>query len=253
MRGGRYNNTQNAANEDRETSREDNDELQKTNVNQQVEPDVINERLQKIFHVFDLIDKKLINAKIGKHVAMVIANTGQTAEEVIKTVGLSNGMNDHWEFTKLIVDKNYTQFINLVSTGEAKAKAELIGLCMRQSGGKMNPGLLSHYIDKLVNDFKNGGRDQYDKELKAWETETSISAVTDYENPHFKAIVAMGDKCIPWIHETIKASPHPVVHALDLLMPKLVMYTKPTSLADTCEAWDMLLKMVGYPTTTYVS
>lgn len=245
MRGGRYNNTQNAANEERETRREDNDELQKTNVN--------NERLQKIFHVFDLIDKKMINAKIGKHVAMVIANTGKTAEEVIKTVGLSNGMTEHWEFTKLIVDKNYTQFINLVSTGEAKAKAELIGLCMRQSGGKMNPGLLSHYIDKLVNDFKNCGRDQYDKELKAWETETSISAVTDYENPHFKAIVAMGDKCIPWIHETIKASPHPVVHALDLLMPKLVIYTKPTSLADTCEAWDMLLKMVGYPKTTYVS
>lgn len=241
MRGGRHNNGTNEANEELETIREDNDELQKANAMQRVELDVTKERMQKIFHVFDLIHDKIINAKIGKHVAMVIATTGQTAEEVIKTVGLSNCMPDHSEITNMIIETHYSDFINFVSTGDAKAKHELIGKCMRVSGGKLNPGLVSQYIDKLVNDFKNCGRDQYDKELKAWEKDTELSATVDFDNPHFKAIVAMGDKCIPWIHDTINKCPHPVVNALDRIMPGVCQYLGFVSLKEVCDAWKFLL------------
>ena len=243
MRGGRHNNMQNEASEELETIREDNDELQKANAMQRVELDVTKERMQKIFHVFDLINDNLINAKIGKQVAMVIATTGQTAEEVIKTAGLSNCMPDPREITNLIIEKHYSEFINFVSTGEAKAKLELIGKCMKASGGKLNPGLVSQYIDKLVNDFKNCGRDQYDKELKAWEKDTELSATMDFDNPHFKAIVAMGDKCIPWIHDTINKCPHPVVNALDQIMPGVCQYLGFVSLKEVCDAWKFLLSL----------
>lgn len=209
MRGGRHNNGSNEANEELETIREDNDELQKANAMQRVELDVTKERMQKIFHVFDLIHDKIINAKIGKHVAMVIATTGQTAEEVIKTVGLSNCMPDHSEITNMIIETHYSDFINFVSTGDAKSKHEIIGKCMRASGGKLNPGLVSQYIDKLVNDFK--------------------------------AIVAMGDKCIPWIHDTINKCPHPVVNALDRIMPGVCQYLGFVSLKEVCDAWKFLL------------
>lgn len=241
MRGGRHNNRQNDMNEELETLSEDNEELQKANAEQRVALDVTNERMQKIMHVFDLIHDKLINAKIGKHVAMVIAATGQTAEEVIKTVGLTNCMPDHSEITNLIIENHYSDFINFVSTGDAKAKHELIGKCMKASGGKLNPGLVSQYIDKLVNDFKNCGRDQYDKELKAWENDTELSATMDFDNPHFKAIVAMGDKCIPWIHDTINKCPHPVVNALDRIMPGVCQYIGLVSLQEVCDAWKFLL------------
>ena len=51
--------------------------------------------IENILHVFDLINDNVINAKIGKKVAEIIAETGETAEHVIKTVGLKQCMPDN--------------------------------------------------------------------------------------------------------------------------------------------------------------
>ena len=38
---------------------------------------------EKVLHVFDLLDKKVINAKIARSVAKEIFETGNTAEDII--------------------------------------------------------------------------------------------------------------------------------------------------------------------------
>ena len=45
-------------------------------------------KIENILHVFDLINDNVINAKIGKQVAEIIAEWGEPAEHVVKTVGL---------------------------------------------------------------------------------------------------------------------------------------------------------------------
>ena len=54
-------------------------------------------KIENILHVFDLINDNVINAKIGKQVAEIIAETSETAEHVIKTVGLKQCMPDNEE------------------------------------------------------------------------------------------------------------------------------------------------------------
>ncbi len=166
------------------------------------------ETLNNILHVFDLIHQNLINAKIGKHIAAVIAETGKTAEEVIKTVGLQDHMEPHVKLVNKVIDMHYDEFIQFVKTEDATIKPTLIGYCMRESGGKTNPGLVSQLIDKLARDYKDG-RDKYRTELNAWMKESGVfSATVDFENPHFKAIVEMGEKATPWIRDTIETYPH---------------------------------------------
>ena len=203
------------------------------------------ETLNNILHVFDLIHQNLINAKIGKHIAAVIADTGKTAEDVIKTVGLQDDMEPHVKLVNKVMDTHYDEFIQFVKTEDATLKPTLIGYCMRESGGKTNPGLVSNLIDKLAKDYKDG-RDKYRTELNAWMKESGVfSATVDFENPHFKAIVEMGEKAAPWIRDTIETYPHPVVHALDLIYPNIVVYGGFVNLEETCEVWKTLLKLMN--------
>lgn len=203
------------------------------------------ETLNNILHVFDLVHQNIINAKIGKHIATVIAETGKTAEDVIKTVGLQDDMEPHVTLVNKVMDMHYDEFIRFVKTEDATLKPTLIGYCMKESGGKTNPGLVSNLIDKLASDYKNG-RDTYRTELNAWMEENGVvSATIDFENPHFKAIVEMGEKAVPWIRDTIETAPHPVVHALDLIYPNFVVYSGFVSLEETCDAWKMLLKLMN--------
>jgi hypothetical protein len=245
MRGGRHNNRQNDVNEELETLSEDIEELQKANAEQRVALDVTNERMQKIMHVFDLIIDKLINAKFGKHVAMVIATTGQTAEEVIKTVGLTNGM-PNMSKQMYVLWTSHREMLEKMATGsdeeKATAKKQLLGIVMRACEGKTNPGLVNQYLDKMATEYNNG-RGKFQDELYLWKCDTAFSATQDFENVHFKAIVDMGDKCIPWIHEIIDIHPDPIVHALDVMFPGLMTYEGCVPLNEVCEAWSALLKL----------
>ena len=205
------------------------------------------ERIQKMLHVFDLIKDNLINAKIGKKVATLISQTGQTAETVIKTVGLTNGMPDMSK-QMYVLWTSHRELIEKMATGsdeeKADAKKQLLGVVMRACEGKTNPGLVNQYLDKMATEYNNG-RGKFQDELYRWECDTAFSSTQDFENSHFKAIVDMGDKCIPWIHEIIDNRPDTIVHALDEICPGIMRYEGCVPLNEVCEAWSALLRITN--------
>lgn len=238
MRGGRRNNKQNEANEELEPLTKEN-ELLKADVAE------YKERIQKMLHVFDLIKDNIINAKIGKKVATLISQTGQTAETVIKTVGLTNGVVDMSK-QMYVLWISHRDLIDKMATGsdeeKATAKKQLLGVVMRACEGKANPGLVNQYLDKMTTEYNNG-RGKFQDELYRWECDTAFSGTQDFENAHFKAIVDMGDKSIPWIHEIIDNHPDTLVHALDEICPGVMIYEGCMSLNEVCEAWSALLEI----------
>ena len=106
-----------------------------------------NEKIQNVLHVFDLIKDNVINAKIGKKVAEIIFEQGGTPEDVIKNIGLRKCMPD--PIAVLDIINKFPDLLHRVQNGDEKAKRELVGQCMRQSGGKLNPVLVRQYIDNM--------------------------------------------------------------------------------------------------------
>lgn len=106
-----------------------------------------NEKIQNVLHVFDLINDNVINAKIGKKVAEIIFEQGGTPEDVIKNIGLRQCMPDPIAVRDIL--HKFPDLLHRAQNGNGKAKLELIGQCMRQSGGKLNPGLVRQYIDNM--------------------------------------------------------------------------------------------------------
>lgn len=106
-----------------------------------------NEKIQNVLHVFDLIKDNVINAKIGKKVAEIIFEQGGTPEDVIKNIGLRQCMPD--PIVVLDILHKFPDLLHRAQNGDDKAKAELVGQCMRQSGGKLNPNLVRQYIDNM--------------------------------------------------------------------------------------------------------
>ena len=103
-----------------------------------------NEKIQNVLHVFDLIKDNVINAKIGKQVAEIIAETGETAEHVIKTVGLKQCMPDNEDVLSIILQ--FPDLCQEAKNGSDKAMHELVCRCMRVSGGKLNPNMVRDVI-----------------------------------------------------------------------------------------------------------
>ena len=106
-----------------------------------------NEKIQNVLHVFDLIKDNVINAKIGKKVAEIIFEQGGTPEDVIKNIGLRKCMPD--PIAVLDIINKFPDLLHRAQNGDEKAKRELVGQCMRQSGGKLNPVLIRQYIDNM--------------------------------------------------------------------------------------------------------
>lgn len=104
-------------------------------------------KIENILHVFDLIKDNVINVKIGKKVATIIAETGETAEHVIKNIGLRKCMPD--PIAVLDIINKFPDLLHRAQNGDDKAKHELVGQCMRQSGGKLNPSLVRQYVDNM--------------------------------------------------------------------------------------------------------
>ena len=101
-------------------------------------------KIENILHVFDLINDNVINAKIGKKVAEIIAETGETAEHVIKTVGLKKCMPDNEDVLSIILQ--FPDLCQEAKNGSDKAMHELVGCCMRASGGMLNPNMVRNVI-----------------------------------------------------------------------------------------------------------
>lgn len=106
-----------------------------------------NEKIQNVLHVFDLIKDNVINAKIGKKVAEIIFEQGGTPEDVINGIGLRKSTPDPSAVLDII--NMFPDLLHRAQNGDDKAKHELVGQCMRQSGGKLNPNLVRQYIDIL--------------------------------------------------------------------------------------------------------
>lgn len=101
-------------------------------------------KIKNILHVFDLIQDNVINVKIGKKVATIIAETGETAEHVINTVGLKQCMPDGEDVLSLI--QQFPDLCKEAKNGSDKAMHELVWRCMRVSGGKLNPNMVRNVI-----------------------------------------------------------------------------------------------------------
>ena len=104
-------------------------------------------KIENILHVFDLIKDNVINAKIGKKVAEIIFKQGGTPEDVIKNIGLRQCMPD--PIAVLDIINMFPDLLHRAQNGDDKAKHELVGQCMRKSGGKLNPSLVRQYIDNM--------------------------------------------------------------------------------------------------------
>lgn len=104
-------------------------------------------KIQNVLHVFDLIKDNVINAKIGKKVAEIIFEQGGTPEDVIKNIGLRKCMPD--PIAVLDIINMFPDLLHRAQNGDEKAKRELVGQCMRQSCGKLNPVLVRQYIDNM--------------------------------------------------------------------------------------------------------
>lgn len=105
-------------------------------------------KIENILHVFDLIKDHVVNAKIGKMLAEVIAETGETAEHVIKAVGLKQCMPDYEDVLKniMLFLMKFPDLYKEAKNGSEKAMNELVGQCMRESGGKLNPNMVRSAI-----------------------------------------------------------------------------------------------------------
>ena len=106
-----------------------------------------NEKIQNVLHVFDLIKDNVINAKIGKKVAEIIFEQGGTPEDVIKNIGLRKCMPD--PIAVLDIINKFPDLLHKAQNGDEKAKRELVGQCMRQLDGILNPVLVRQYIDNM--------------------------------------------------------------------------------------------------------
>lgn len=109
-------------------------------------------KIEKILHVFDLIRDNVINPKIGKKVAEVIAETGETAEQVIATIGLKPCMPEVREVLNIIMQ--FPDLCREAKNGSDKAMHELVGRCMRASGGRLNPNMVRNCIANFESQVK---------------------------------------------------------------------------------------------------
>ena len=101
-------------------------------------------KIKNILHVFDLIQDNVINAKIGKKIATIIAETGETAEHVIKTVGLKQCMPNNEDVLSIILQ--FPDLCQEAKNGSDKAMYELVARCMRASRGTLNPNMVRNVI-----------------------------------------------------------------------------------------------------------
>ena len=101
-------------------------------------------KIKNILHVFDLIQDNVINVKIGKKVATIIAETGETAEHVIKTVGLKQCMPDNEDVLSIILQ--FPDLCQEAKNGSDKAMHELVARCTRASRGTLNPNMVRNVI-----------------------------------------------------------------------------------------------------------
>lgn len=86
----------------------------------------------------------------------------------------------------------------------------------------------------------------FDYHFQKWCEETCFMSTGCFDNPHFDAIVNMGEDAVPFILEIISERPSMIVNALDLIFPGVVEYEGTVSLEKACRVWTKILLAKGY-------
>jgi aspartyl-tRNA(Asn)/glutamyl-tRNA(Gln) amidotransferase subunit B len=99
----------------------------------------------------NLIADNTINGKIAKTVFAEMFETGKDPEAIVKEKGLvqvtDTGAIE--EVVRAVCAENAAQFAEF-KAGKVALKGFLVGMTMRKSGGKANPGLVNQILDKLA-------------------------------------------------------------------------------------------------------
>ncbi len=81
--------------------------------------------------------------------------------------------------------------------------------------------------------------------LWAWNRDTEIRSVNNYDSSYFDAIVKMKEEAIPLIYRELLKGPTPLVHALDQIYEGEVEYHGYLPLEFVCMIWLEILKAKG--------
>ncbi len=105
--------------------------------------------------------------------------------------------------------------------------------------------LNNHITSRYVQEFDNmsemamNDRRKFYNYYTSWAEKTcflsSVSAII--ENPDFQAIVAMGQRAVPFIVEEISAKPSTLVWALNMIYQTKITDNPKATITDACRLW----------------
>lgn len=106
--------------------------------------------------LLSLIDKGTISNTVGKEVFEEMFKTGASAEEIVKSKGLSQ-ISDTSELEKMVVDiiEANPQSVADFAEGKTQAAGFLMGQLMKASKGKANPKVVKEILDKKLQEKIN--------------------------------------------------------------------------------------------------
>lgn len=101
------------------------------------------------------IDEKIISKKIAKDdVFPEMVKTGDDAQKIIDRLGLKVESNDDvlLPIVKAAIEKN-PKAVEDFKNGKKKAVGAIIGMCMKETKGKADPGLISKLVQKSLEEL----------------------------------------------------------------------------------------------------
>jgi aspartyl-tRNA(Asn)/glutamyl-tRNA(Gln) amidotransferase subunit B len=106
---------------------------------------------ENLFELISLIDQGKISTTVGKEVFEEMFNTGTSAEEIVKSKGLSQ-ISDSSELESLIsnIVNSNPQSVADFADGKSQAAGFLMGQIMKASKGKANPKLAKEILFSIL-------------------------------------------------------------------------------------------------------
>ena len=105
--------------------------------------------------------------------------------------------------------------------------------------------LNNHITSRYIHEFDNlsemamSDRRKFYNYYTSWTEKTrfvsSVSAIID--NPDFQAIIAMGQRAVPYIVEEISAKPSILVWALNMIYKSKITDNPKATISDACKLW----------------
>ncbi|MFH1867448.1 MAG: Asp-tRNA(Asn)/Glu-tRNA(Gln) amidotransferase subunit GatB [Candidatus Omnitrophota bacterium] len=106
---------------------------------------------KNLFHMLRLIDKGTISGKIAKDILPEMLSTGKSAEDIVKSKGLTQ-ITDQAEveqFAEEVITENQKVADDYIA-GKDKALGFLVGALMKKTKGKANPQLANDILKKKL-------------------------------------------------------------------------------------------------------